>query len=101
MVLSFRGYIDPGKWAFTVEGGAQFGFDLVAIMLIFNFAAILCQYISASIGVITGRDLAQICSNEYDSWTCMFLGVQVELSMIMLDLNMILGMAHGLNLLFG
>ncbi|KAI4300285.1 hypothetical protein L6164_033681 [Bauhinia variegata] len=100
MLMISIGYIDPGKWAVTAEGGARFGFDLMAIMLIFNFAAILCQYISASIGVITGRDLAQICSNEYDSWTCMFLGVQAELSMIMLDLNMILGMAHGLNILF-
>ncbi|KAI4349143.1 hypothetical protein L6164_009775 [Bauhinia variegata] len=101
MLMISIGYIDPGKWAVTVEGGARFGSDLMAFMLIFNFAAILCQYISATIGVITGRNLAQICSDEYDSWTCMFLGVQAELSMIMLDLNMILGMAHGLNLLFG
>ncbi|KAF9680269.1 hypothetical protein SADUNF_Sadunf06G0103700 [Salix dunnii] len=95
------GYVDPGKWAATVEGGARFGYDLVLPMLVFNFVAILCQYLSARIGVVTGKDLAQICSDEYDKWTCMFLGVQAALSVIALDLTMILGIAHGLNLLFG
>ncbi|KAJ9184298.1 hypothetical protein P3X46_004038 [Hevea brasiliensis] len=95
------GYVDPGKWAATVEAGAHFGYDLVLPMLIFNFTAILCQYLSARIGVVTGRDLAQICHDEYDKFTCMFLGVQTALSVIALDLTMILGIAHGLNLLFG
>lgn len=54
------GYVDPGKWAATVEGGARFGYDLVVPMLIFSFAAILCQYLSARIGVVTGRELAQV-----------------------------------------
>lgn len=95
------GYVDPGKWVASIEGGARFGFDLVAFTLIFNFAAIFCQYLSARVGVITGRDLAQICIDEYDTWTCLLLGIQAELSVIMLDLNMILGMAQGLNLIFG
>ncbi|KAJ0088743.1 hypothetical protein Patl1_32111 [Pistacia atlantica] len=93
--------LDPGKWAAIVEGGAHFGTDLVALMLLFNFAAILCQYLSARIGVVTGRDLAQICSSEYDKYTCVLLGVQTELSVILLDLTMVLGIAHGLNLLLG
>ncbi|CAB4284273.1 unnamed protein product [Prunus armeniaca] len=95
------GYLDPGKWAATAEAGARFGSDLAALMLIFNFAAILCHYLSARIGVVTGRDLAQICSEEYDKGTCIFLGVQTEVSVILSDLTMILGIAHGLNLLFG
>lgn len=94
-------YVDPGKWAVAVEGGARFGVDLVFPVLIFNFAAILCQYLSARIAVVTGRDLAQICSEEYDKITCMLLGVQAEISMIALDLMMVLGTAHGLNVLFG
>lgn len=100
VLLISSGYVDPGKWAATVEGGAHFGSDLVALMLVFNFAAILCQYLSARIGVVTGRDLAQICSDEYDKWTCLFLGLQTELSVILLDLTMVLGIAHGLNHLF-
>ncbi|KAI7985922.1 Ethylene-insensitive protein 2 [Camellia lanceoleosa] len=78
-----------------------FGSDLVLLMLVFNFAAILCQYLSARIAVVTGRDLSQICSEEYDKTTCIFLGVLTELSMIALDLTMILGTAQGLNLIFG
>ncbi|KAG2685591.1 hypothetical protein I3760_10G132000 [Carya illinoinensis] len=94
-------YVDPGKWAAIAESGSHFGFELVAWMLVFNFAAILCQYLSARIGLVTGRDLAQICRDEYDKFTCLFLGVQIELSVIVLDLTSILGLAHGLNLLFG
>ncbi|PON69315.1 Ethylene-insensitive protein [Parasponia andersonii] len=100
VLLVSIGYVNPGKWAAIVEGGARFGCDLVALMLVFNFAAILCQYLSVRIGVVTGRGLAQICSDEYDKWTCIFLGVQTELSIILLDLNMVLGIAHGLNHLF-
>ena len=60
VILISIGYVDPGKWAATVEGGARFGCDLVVLLLIFNFAAILCQYLSARIGVVTGKDLAQV-----------------------------------------
>lgn len=94
-------YIDPGKWVATIEGGAHFGHDLIILMFIFNLAAVLCHYLSASIAVVTGKDLAQICSVEYDTVTCVFLGVQAELSMIALDLSMILGTAHALNITFG
>ncbi|KAK8553812.1 hypothetical protein V6N12_030795 [Hibiscus sabdariffa] len=101
VLLISIGYVDPGKWVATVEGGARFGFDLVAPMLLFNCAAILFQYLSARIGIVTGRDLAQICSDEYDKATRIFLGVQAELSMVVLDLTMVLGVAHGINLLLG
>lgn len=60
VLLISIGYVDPGKWVATVEGGARFGFDLVAPMLLFNCAAILFQYLSARIGIVTGRDLAQV-----------------------------------------
>lgn len=60
VLLISIGYVDPGKWAAIVEGGAHFGTDLVALMLLFNFAAILCHYLSAHIGVVTGSDLAQV-----------------------------------------
>ncbi|KAF5823609.1 putative NRAMP family protein [Helianthus annuus] len=94
-------YVDPGKWVAAIEGGARFGYDLIVLMFVFSLAAVLCQYLSASIAVVTGKDLAQICSTEYDKVTCVFLGIQAELSMIALDLTMILGTAHALNLTFG
>ncbi|KAK8688882.1 hypothetical protein V6N13_087618 [Hibiscus sabdariffa] len=101
VLLISIGYIDPGKWVITIEGGARFGLDLVVPMLLFNLAAILCQYLSAQICVVTGRDLAQICCDEYEKSTRIFLVAQAELSMIILDLTMVLGVAHGINLLFG
>nr|AAR08678.1 EIN2 [Petunia x hybrida] len=101
MLLIAIGYVDPGKWAAMVDGGARFGFDLIMLALLFNFAAILCQYLSACIALVTDQDLAQICSEEYGKVTCIFLGIQAEVSMIALDLTMVLGTAHGLNVVFG
>ncbi|KAG8376553.1 hypothetical protein BUALT_Bualt09G0075400 [Buddleja alternifolia] len=94
-------YVDPGKWAAAVEGGARFGFDLALIVLIINCAAILCQYLSARIAIATGKNLAEICREEYDDVTCIFLGIQAEISMVALDLTMVLGTAYGLNAVFG
>ncbi|KAL6998224.1 Ethylene-insensitive protein 2 [Sarracenia purpurea var. burkii] len=64
VLLIAIGYVDPGKWAAAVEGGSRFGSDLVLLMLVFNFAAILCQYLSAYIAVVTGRDLSQNDGSE-------------------------------------
>ncbi|KAG9134556.1 hypothetical protein Leryth_000899 [Lithospermum erythrorhizon] len=94
-------YVDPGKFAAAVEGGSRFGSDLVWLVFCFNVAAILCQYLPARVAIATGEDLAQICNKEYDKVTCLFLGVQAELSMILLDLTMVLGSAHGLNAILG
>ncbi|KAK1389519.1 ethylene-insensitive protein 2 [Heracleum sosnowskyi] len=101
MLLVAISYIDPGKWVAAVDGGARYECNTVLVMLVFNLAAILCQYLSARIAVVTEKDLAQICSEEYGKVTCILLGVQSELSMIVMDLTMILGIAHGLNLVLG
>lgn len=100
-ILVSMTYIDLGKWVAAVEGGARFGFELVLPVLIFNGIAVLSQYLSTGIGMATGKDLAQICSEEYTRLPCILLGVLAELSMIISDLTMVLGIAHGLNLLFG
>ncbi|XP_057779130.1 ethylene-insensitive protein 2.1 [Salvia miltiorrhiza] len=94
-------YVDPGKWAASIEGGARIGFDLSLLVLIVNCAAILCQYLSARVAIATGKNLAQICSEEYNDLTCILLGIQAEISMIVLDLTMILGTAYGLNAVLG
>ncbi|KAL1549432.1 Ethylene-insensitive protein 2 [Salvia divinorum] len=94
-------YVDPGKWAASIEGGARIGFDLSLLVFIVNCAAILCQYLSARVAIATGKNLAQICSDEYNDLTCILLGIQAEISMIVLDLTMILGSAYGLNAVLG
>lgn len=76
MLLVAVAYVDPGKWAAAVEGGARFGCDIVILMLVFNFAAILCQYLSARIAVVTGKDLAQVhISINFNIYTyiCMYM----------------------------
>ncbi|KAJ8424112.1 hypothetical protein Cgig2_018122 [Carnegiea gigantea] len=80
VLLISMGYIDAGKWVSCIDSGARFGNDLVPFVLFFNLFGILCYYLSAYVGLITGKNLAQICSEEYDRRTCIFLGVQAELS---------------------
>lgn len=101
VLLVSIGYIDPGKWAACIDSGARFGVDLVWFAFAFNMVAVLCHYLSARISESSGKNLAQICSEEYDKRTCFYLGIQAELSAITLDLTMIIGIAHGLNTMFG
>uniref|UniRef100_A0A453KGH0 Uncharacterized protein n=1 Tax=Aegilops tauschii subsp. strangulata TaxID=200361 RepID=A0A453KGH0_AEGTS len=54
------GYIDLGKWVTTVDAGSRFGYDLVLLVLLFNFSAVLCQYLSICIGMVTTKNLAQV-----------------------------------------
>ncbi|RLN35859.1 ethylene-insensitive protein 2-like [Panicum miliaceum] len=99
-LLISMGYIDLGKWVAAVEAGSRFGFDLVLLALIFNFTAIVCQYLAACIGMVTGKNLAEICHQEYNKQSCIFLGVQAGLSLLTSELTMIFGIALGFNLLF-
>jgi ethylene-insensitive protein 2 len=54
------GYLDFGKWLVAVEAGSRFGYDLVLLVLLFNLSAILCQYLSSCIGIVTGKNLAEV-----------------------------------------
>ncbi|CAM8961808.1 unnamed protein product [Rhodiola kirilowii] len=101
VLLVSVGYIDPGKWAALIDAGTRFGFDLMLPMMIFSFASVLCQCLSARIGVVTSRDLTQIYNAEYDRVTCMILGFQAELSVVALDLTMVMGIAHCLSHILG
>uniref|UniRef100_A0ACD5XQ99 Uncharacterized protein n=1 Tax=Avena sativa TaxID=4498 RepID=A0ACD5XQ99_AVESA len=74
------GYIDLGKWVTTIDAGSRFGYDLVLLVLLFNFSAVLCQYLSICIGMVTTKNLAQICVQEYSQPICAGLGVQAIIS---------------------
>jgi manganese transport protein len=66
------GYMDPGNWATDLQGGAQFGYRLLSVIMISNLMAILLQHLSAKLGIATGRDLAQACRDHYSTptvWT--------------------------------
>jgi manganese transport protein len=95
------GYMDPGNWATSLAGGAQFGYTLLAVALISNIMAIILQALCSRLAVATGRDLAQACRDAYPKWVAWPLWVLAELAICATDLAEVIGTAIGLNLLFG
>src|SRR6202453_1465820 len=74
------GYMDPGNWATDLQGGAQFGYTLLGMILLSNFMAILLQHLSLKLGVATGRDLAQACRDAYPTPVVWFLWILCEIA---------------------
>jgi manganese transport protein len=95
------GYMDPGNWATDLAGGAQFGYQLVWVLLMSNLMAILLQTLSARLGVVTGKDLAQACRDYYPRWLSVPLWILCEIAIVACDLAEVLGAAIGMKLLFG
>jgi manganese transport protein len=95
------GYMDPGNWATDLAGGAQFGYSLLAVIMISNLMAILLQHLCIKLGVVTGRDLAQACRDHYATPTVWFLWFLCEVAIAACDLAEVVGSAIGLQLLFG
>lgn len=95
------GYMDPGNWATDLEGGARFGYSLIWVLLMSNLMAVLLQTLSARLGIVTGRDLAQACRETYPNPVAYALWVLCEIAIAACDLAEVLGTAIGLNLLFG
>jgi len=95
------GYMDPGNWATDLEGGARFGYQLLWVLVMSNLMAILLQTLSARLGIVTGRDLAQACSEAYPPLLRIPLWFLCEIAIAACDLAEVLGAAIALNLLFG
>jgi manganese transport protein len=95
------GYMDPGNWATDLAGGARFGYQLVWVLLMSNLMAVLLQTLSARLGVVTGKDLAQACRDYYPRPLVYPLWILCEIAIIACDLAEVLGAAIGLKLLFG
>jgi manganese transport protein len=94
-------YIDPGNFATNIEGGSRFGYRLLWVLLWSNAMAILIQYLSAKLGIVTGLTLPQNCRRHFSRPMTLFLWVAAEISAIATDLAEFLGAALGLYLLFG
>lgn len=95
------GYMDPGNWATDIAGGSQFGYQLIWVLLMSNLMALLLQSLSARLGIVRGLDLAQASKNAYPAYVNFPLYVLAQIAIIACDLAEIIGMAIGLNLLFG
>lgn len=95
------GYMDPGNWATDLEGGARFGYQLIWVLVMSNLMAILLQTLSARLGIVAGRDLAQACRESYPKPVSVALWILCEIAIAATDLAELLGAAIALKLLFG
>jgi len=95
------GYMDPGNWATDIAGGAQFGYKLIWVLLMSNLMALLLQSLSARLGVVRQLDLAQASRSSYHPVVNFSLWILAEIAIAATDLAEVLGMAIGLQLLFG
>ena len=94
-------YIDPGNFATNILGGSQFGYRLLWVLLWSNMMAIIIQYLSAKLGIVTGLTLPQNCRQHFSRSKTYLLWMAAEVSAIATDLAEFLGAAIGLDLLFG
>src|SRR6516162_2782214 len=99
-ILISVGYMDPGNWGTDLQAGAQFKYDLLWVVGLASLMAIFMQVISARLGVVTGKDLAQCCRDWYPAWTRWPNWFFSESAIAACDLAEVLGGAVALNLLF-
>jgi manganese transport protein len=95
------GYMDPGNWATDLAGGSQFGYTLIWVLLMSNIMALLLQSLSARLGLVQRLDLAQASRAHYPRFVNICLWILAEIAIAATDLAEVLGMAIGLQLLFG
>lgn len=94
------GYMDPGNWATDIAGGSRFGYTLLFAIMLSNLMAILLQSLSLKLGVVTERDLAQLCHEEYGPKVSFALWMMAEIAIAACDLAEVIGSAIALQLLF-
>jgi manganese transport protein len=95
------GYMDPGNWATDLQGGSKFGYTLIWVLLMSNLMALLLQGLSARLGIVRGRDLAQANRETYPKYINLVLYILAEIAIAACDLAEVLGMAIGIQLLTG
>jgi len=93
--------MDPGNWGTDIEAGSKFGYRLMWILLLSNAMAVLLQTLAARLGIVTGRDLAQACREQYPRWMGAVLWILCEIAIAACDLAEVIGTVIALKLLFG
>jgi manganese transport protein len=94
-------YVDPGNFATNIQGGAQYGYLLLWVVLVANLMAMLVQYLSAKLGIVTGRSLPEQVREHFPRPVCWGMWLQAEAMAMATDIAEFVGAALGLNLLFG
>jgi manganese transport protein len=100
-VISSIAYMDPGNFATNIQAGAKYGYSLLWVVLGANLIAMLFQALSAKLGIVTGRNLAEMCRDRLPRWAVYPMWVVSEIAAMATDLAEFLGGAIGLSLLFG
>ncbi|WP_027213689.1 Nramp family divalent metal transporter [Burkholderia sp. WSM2232] len=95
------GYIDPGNWATALGAGAGYGYQLLGMVVLSSLMAMLLQWLSSRLGVVTGRDLAQVCRERSGPRRTIFLWLTSEVAIIACDVAEVVGSAVALQLLLG
>lgn len=93
--------MDPGNWATDIAGGAAFNYRLLSVVLISSLMAVFLQSLSAKLGIVTRRDLAQACRDSYSKPASILLWISAEIAIVACDIAEVIGAAIALNLLFG
>ncbi len=99
-VIASVAYMDPGNFATNIQAGAAFGYDLLWVVLLANVVAMLFQAMSAKIGIVTNRNLAELCRLHFSRPTVVLMWIVSEIAAMATDLAEFLGGAIGLSLLF-
>jgi manganese transport protein len=94
-------YVDPGNFATNIQGGAKFGYQLLWVVLGANLIAMLIQYLSAKLGIVTERNLPETIRAHFPRAVTWGMWIQAEIMAMSTDIAEFLGAALGLNLLFG
>src|SRR5947209_18065147 len=100
-VIASIAYIDPGNFATNIQAGARYGYQLLWVVLAANFIAMLFQALSAKLGIVTGRNLAELCREQFPQPVVLGMWGVSEIAAMATDLAEFLGGAIGFSLLFG
>ncbi|MDR3095578.1 MAG: Nramp family divalent metal transporter [Paraburkholderia sp.] len=95
------GYMDPGNWATALGSGAKYGYQLLSVVIAASLMGLLLQWLASRVGVVTGRDLAQLCRERYSRRTTLALWIACEIAIIACDVAEVVGSAVALQLLLG
>ena len=95
------GYMDPGNWATDIEAGSKYGYQLLFIVLLSSLAAIFLQCLSLRVGLISQKDIAELCREKYSRRHSFFLWILAEIAIVATDIAEVLGCALAFKLLFG
>lgn len=100
-VIASIAYMDPGNFATNIQAGAGYGYTLLWVVVMANLVAMLFQSLSAKLGIVTGRNLAELCRTSFSKPVVLAMWAVSEVAAMATDLAEFLGGAVGLSLLFG